>query len=296
MSCSPEASKASGYHEITIWNASNGTLVRRIGDVAERTFDLAVSPDGQWLAAASGTPAKLGEVKLFAWSNGEPARVLAASADAQLCVAFSPDGKRLAAGGADNTIRLWDLTTNAPSIVVEQNADWVLSIAFSPDSTRFVSASRDKASRIFSTTTGELDETYTGHGDFVLSAVWADDKSVVSASRPREVHRWNVKDAKKNADFKGWDAEVTRLIVAGTNLFSAALDGKVRQHVLPAKVLARTFEAHGDVVHALALHEKTQRLASGSHDGEVRVWDTEGELLRKFVAAPGYTRKLTRAP
>jgi hypothetical protein len=52
---SGERLAAGGYHEITIWNPRNGTIEQRIGNVAEKTFDLAFSSDGRWLAVASGT-------------------------------------------------------------------------------------------------------------------------------------------------------------------------------------------------------------------------------------------------
>ena len=286
---------ASGYHEITCWDAGTGTLKQRIGNVAERTFDLAFSPDGRWLAAASGTPGKIGEVKLFQGSNGEFSRLLATTADAVLCVAFSPDGKTLAAGGADNVIRLWDLAADKPPIVIEQNADWVLTVAFSPAGDLLAAGGRDKSARVFKVETGELDETYTGHGDFVTAVAWPDEKSVISACRTKAAHRWNIKDTKKSGEFSGWSADPTRLVVDGTNLFSASLDGQVRQHNLETKELVRTFEPHHDAVYSLAWQGATQRLAAGGHDGEVRVWSlSDGALRLKFLAAPGYTPKLSR--
>ena len=293
---SGEQLAASGYHEITIWDSHSGGLARRIGNVAERTFDLAFSPDGRWLACASGTPGKIGEVKLFNATNGELARILVTTSDAEVCLAFSTDGQRLAAGGADNVIRLWDVESGKQLQNIEQHADWVLSLAFSPDGERLASGSRDKSARIFETKNGELDETYTGHSDFVTAVAWADAKSILSACRTKTAHQWNLKDRKKSAEFSGWDGEPTRLLVSGTNLFSASLDGRVRQHSLESKELARTFEPHRDAVYSLALHAASQRLASGSHDGEVRVWNTEdGKLLLKFIAAPGYTPKLSRS-
>jgi WD40 repeat protein len=286
---------ASGYHEVTIWKSDSGALSRRIGNVAQRTFDLAFSPDGRWLACASGTPGKVGEVKLFNATNGQLAKVLATIADAELCLAFSPDGRKLAAGGADNAIRIWDLNEEKPPLVIEQHADWILSLAFSPNSTRLLSGSRDKSARLFDTETGALDETYTGHSDFVTAVAWVDDKSVISASRTRNAHRWNVKDTKKAAEFSGWEGDPTRLLVFGTNLFSASLDGKVRQQSLESKEKARELGRHRDAIHSLALHSHSKRLASGSHDGEVRILNVDdGKLLLKFSASPGYTPKLSR--
>lgn len=287
---------ASGYHEITIWNSHSGELIQRIGNLAERTFDLAFSPNGRWLAAASGTPGIIGEVKLFNATNGQLAQVLATIADAELCLTFSPDGKRLAAGGADNIIRLWNLETARPPLTIEQHADWILALAFSPDGSRLASASRDKSARIFDAESGELDETYMGHGDFVTAIGWPDAKSVLSMSRTKNAHRWNLKDLKKSAEFSGWEAEPTRMLISGSNVFSASLDHFVRHHNLISHSVVRTFEAHRDAVYALSLHVPTQRLASGSHDGEVRIWNTrDGKLLLNFLAAPGYTPKLSRS-
>lgn len=293
---SGEQIAAAGYHEITIWNSESGALVRRMGNIAQRTFDLAFSPDGQWLAAASGTPGKVGEVKLFDRTNGVLAKILTTLSDAALCLAFSPDGRTLVAGGADNAIRVWDLGGDKPPLVVEQHADWVLSIAFGPDGTRFVSGSRDKTARVFETATGALDETYTGHSDFVTAVAWINKESVASASRVGNGHRWSVKNTKKLAEFSGWENDVTRFVLAGTNLFSASLDGKLRQHGMEAKEAPRELGRHHDAIYSLAVHPASRRLASGSHDGEVRVWNMDdGRLLLKFIAAPGHAAKLSRS-
>lgn len=287
---------ASGYHEITIWNSRSGELVRRAGNVAERTFDLAFSSDGRWLASASGTPGKLGEVKLFNATNGELARTLITTADAVLALAFTSDGKRLAAGGSDNVIRIWDIEGGKQVQSIEQHADWVLALTFSPDGTQLASGSRDKSARVFDASNGELETTHTGHGDFVTGVVWADNKTVISASREKEAHRWNARDGKKAGELSGWEAAPTRLVLSSNRLFSAAMDRTVREHDLEKKSVIRTFGGARDAMHTLAWHAASQRLAGGSHNGEVLVWNgADGKLLLKFLAAPGHAAKLSRS-
>jgi WD40 repeat protein len=65
------------------------------------------------------------------------------------CVAFSPDGTRLAAGCADNTIRLWDLTTFQEVAELHGHTAYVHALAWSPDGTRLVSGSGDTTVRVW---------------------------------------------------------------------------------------------------------------------------------------------------
>jgi WD40 repeat protein len=66
-------------------------------------------------------------------------------------VAFSPDGTRLATGCEDNTIRLWDLTTDQQVSELRGHTDYVHAVAFSPDGTRLVTGSGDFTVRLWDT-------------------------------------------------------------------------------------------------------------------------------------------------
>jgi len=118
-----------------------------------------------------------------------------------------------------------------------------------------------------------------------------DGAFVFSGGRDKEIHVWQAKDAKKIFAAGGFDAEVLRLSAAGDDLFSCSADNQVRQHHFTGKKaeLVRTFSGHRDVVYAVAYHGPSRRLASGSFDGEVRVWDVDtGNSLLTFIAAPGF--------
>jgi WD40 repeat protein len=225
-------------------------------------------------------------------ATGTLVKTLAAAADIMLAVVFTPDGKRLAAAGADNAIRLFDLSTGKQQLLIEQHADWILDIAFAPDGGALASASRDKTARLFDTKTGELEQTYAGHSAAVFSVAFsADGKRVFSGSRDKEIHVWETRDAKKVTEITGFEGDVLKVLVCSNQIFSASTDYLVRQHSLDGRKfeLVRTYAGHSDVVYGLAHHDATHRLASSSFDGEVRVWEiNDGTLLTNYIAAPGY--------
>lgn len=277
----------SGYHEITIWSTDNGTLLRRITNVAQRTLGVAYSHDGTILAAASGTPGRSGEAKLFDSEKGALLRTLTTTPDVMLSVCFNSDSTRFACAGTDNTIRIFDVQSGNLQLSIEQHADWVTSVAFSADGSNIVSASRDKTVRIFDTTTGELETTYTGHTEPVFAAAFnIDPQHALSGGRDKKIHIWEIKDGKKSSDL-AIDAEIQRAIVSTNGIFVAA-DKQIRQFSADTKrETIRTYSGHADLIYSLALHDASARLASGSFDGELRIWNIrDGTLVRKFTAAP----------
>ncbi|MGH7138549.1 MAG: c-type cytochrome domain-containing protein, partial [Pirellulales bacterium] len=138
-----------GYYEITIWNPTTGALLRRIGNIDQRTFGLAYNNEGTLLAAASGTPGISGEVALVDPNQGTVTKVPANMSDNALDVQFNPAGNKLAACSADRSIRIFDVASGAQEKIIEDHADWVMGIAWSPDGAKLASASRDKTAKVF---------------------------------------------------------------------------------------------------------------------------------------------------
>jgi WD40 repeat protein len=292
---------ASGYHEVTVWDIGSGTLLGRITNVAERTLCLAYNDEGTLLATASGTPGRSGETKLFDPATGQLIRTLVTTPDLMLTVAFHSPSKRLACAGADNIIRIFDTSSfdirhssfvispaPSPLLTIEQHADWVTCVAFSPDGSNIVSSSRDKTVRVFDTESGELHATCVGHSDAILSAAFIEnDKRIVSGGRDKGLRLWETMDAKEAANVV-LPGEIHRLVISTNGIFVAA-DRAVYQYTAGGKRLqsTRKFIGHEDAVYSVALHEASGRLASGSYDGEVRLWNIQdGTLVRTFTAAP----------
>jgi hypothetical protein len=290
---SPDGSQlaTSGYHEVVLWNPKTGAPTQRITNIAERVYGIQYSPDGKLIAVAAGTPAQLGEVKLFSAAEGELVADLVHTGDAVFAVAFSPDGKRLAEGGADRAIRVFDVETKKQQLVIEDHADWVMDVAWFPNGSKLVSASRDKTAKVFDAKTGDSLVTFNGHGEPVFGVgVSPDGRFVITSGRDKSLRKWTAADAKEVQRITGFGDEVFRITVTRDGrIFSCSADRTARMHSLSNGRLLKTFSGHADWVYSAAYNDATKRLATGSFEGEVRIWNVEdGKGVATFLAAPGY--------
>jgi len=291
-----QAIAASGYHEVTFWKTADGTLENRIqGGLGERIYELAFSPDGKWMAAASGDPGRSGSVKLWpATPHGPtpPGRDLVETTDCVFAVTFSPDSKLLAAAGADRAIRIWEVETGKQRGMIEDHADWIFDLAFSPDGARLVSASRDKTSKVFDAVKNESIVTFPAHGQSVYTASFhPDGKRIFTGGEDKLIRIWNPDaEAKQSAQIGGFAGPVFRLQFTpdGKELLACGSDKLIRVFDSANKPV-RTLTGHNDWVYSFAISQDGKSVVSGSWDGEVRLWNLPGGKLEKTIlAAPGY--------
>jgi WD40 repeat protein len=280
---------ASGYHEVTIWTPA-GVLARRISNVAERTYSLNYSPDGSLLAVAGGTPGQLGEVKLFRAADGSLVKELGPMADVAYRAVFNPAGTKLAVGGADRSIRVYDVASGKQEILIEDHADWVVGLCWNPDGTRLASGSRDKTSKLFNAANGESLMTYSGQGEQIFSVGFSGDgKLIFTAGADKKIHAWGPEDGAKKGEIAGFAREVLGLVTYQDKIFSCSADKSVQQHRVEGFKQVRAYAGHTDSVFSVAYHPGSGQVAAGSFSGEVRIWKAEdGALVSAFVAAPGY--------
>ncbi|MBW3599152.1 MAG: hypothetical protein KY475_18015 [Planctomycetes bacterium] len=283
---------AGGYHEITVWSTSEGQLARRIKNVDQRTYGLDLHPEGKLLAAASGSPGRRGEVRLYNAESGELVKVLGTMSDVAFDAVFSPDGKRLAVCAADGIVRVYDVESGKEELTITSHSDWVMAVAWSGDGAKLATASRDKTAKVFDAKSGELLITFSDHNQPVKGVAFhPSGEEVYSSGADNKVMLWKIADGKKSADVAGFGAEAYKLETGEDQLFAVSADKSARQFNLNDRKHVRDYRGHEEWVLTAAYHPPTKRLATGAFDGEVRIWNVEdGAQTAKFLAAPGYAK------
>lgn len=296
-----------GYNEILVWD-SQGNLQNRIGNVGQQTYAIAFPPgehkaqagdektsvteepatgSGQHMVVASGRPGFGGDVRVIDLVSHQVKAVFALCDDVILDLAFRPDGKKLAVASADKTIHIVDMETLEIQQTLLSHADFVTALAWSPDGTRLVSASRDKSAKVFNAETGQLLISYQGHANAVRGVfMLPDGKQILSAGDDRKLHRWNVSDAKKTAEV-AIGGEGYRIAAAGNFAFVPSSGKHLVKVDLTSNQVAAEFTGHADWVLCSAVHPGHAKVATGSHDGEIRIWNlADGTLVSNWVAQP----------
>ena len=289
LAFSPDGTEifASGYNEITVWNAQTGALVRRLGHLPQRIQSLVFSPDGKQLLVAGGTPGEYGEVSLVEPKTGS-IKTLDTLGDIALCAAFNADGSFIAAGGADAGVRLYETQSGHRLWTNKVHSDWVTGLGFSSDGRFLASSSKDMTVKVYEAQSGTLFTTYGGHnrqigqykGQAPVYGVQFEKGTplAVSAGGGKWLQLWNpIQAAEENgtaADMEdrfskqgsaryiehGFDAEVFALLVRGNIAFAASGDGTIKQFDFENLKETRAFKGHTDWVFSLRLRRGKQSL------------------------------------
>ncbi|MEL6815397.1 MAG: hypothetical protein AAFP03_11355 [Cyanobacteria bacterium J06598_3] len=156
------------------------------------------SPDGKWLAIASGS----GEVTLLNVTDRQTIALETAATASIDCLGFSFNGQFLAAGGQNGQVKIWeippDLTSNQlshPTLlkVLEHPRTWVEHLAWSPTRNE-LAFSLGRYVQIWDAKRGEIISTLPFENSSVLDLLWHPDGEQIAASGQLAVKIWSRLD------------------------------------------------------------------------------------------------------
>ncbi len=266
-----------------LWNLDENVEVASLRrQVKVATYDLAVSPDGQWLTHVEGNE----RVHLWSAKSRQIEKSFEPRSGYIWSVAFSPDSRRLGVLCSRTEMRnvhLYDISTESKvlSIHVESKEIGIQrprGLGFSPDGQTLAFA-RDRDIVICDARSGIERRTLSGHAGFVTRLNYSPDGSLLaSSSIDGTACIWTAETGELRHTLKSgrsgsvhcvvFSPDGRRVATAGAGNLAHVWDVETGQEVSAI--------AHPNEVRSVAFSTDGTRLATASRGSDIMIWNLAG--------------------
>jgi WD40 repeat protein len=192
--------------------------------------DMSFSPDDYLAVASNDGQAKIWNIKPTTQSQGRQDPVLLRSLKGHqgpvLSIKFSPSGQIIATGGADGTVRFWNL--NGEQLGSFNNSGAVAGVQFSPNGQLVVAGGVDGKVRIWNLQTRQLAEYGNYAGSITNVSFSPDGLQVATSGKDGVVKIWNL-EGQQLTQFKTYQRSIRSLnFLSDGQLATTGTNGTVR--------------------------------------------------------------------
>jgi len=194
----------------------------------------------------------------------------------------------MATTGFDGNVRIYDPRSGERLCVLRGHKSYVLSLAFSPDGRQLVSGANDTTARIWDVTEARELLVLRGHTVGEARGVYdvtydRDGRRVATSSADRTIKIWDTHSA---AAFRSREKKES----SGSPSVPPSDDDRFVAHRDPSLEFT-TLEGHTNVVLRISFSPNSERIASASLDGSVKIFDVR--TAQEILSFDGHDRSVT---
>lgn len=259
---------------VKMWDGTSGEELRELKGHTDNINEVVFDPSKPTVLFSGSDD---GLIKAWDWVQGSLLFELVGHEYGVWSVDISPDGHLVVSGSLDGTARLWDLINNSCEVL--QLGHDVLSVKFL-DKTNQILVAGVGLTQIIDLETKNVRVEFVEQEGEVNSAVMSPDGKWVATgaelqNNEESVKLWDAQEGKLVKILPENNCVVTEVLFhpSGEYLVGGMWDNTAKVWRIPSGEIVHKFVGHRDFVHTVALNKAVNKLAVGSGDGRVHMWD-----------------------